>query len=662
MTLKRKLRAAWASAKVGVLLAMLLGVAALLLCPPLERWSYDLPHVVRPEVKITEVALVYMDDATHAVLKQPYESAWDRSLHAQLIESLTKSGAKAVAFDDLFTDPGTNAAASDALAQAIRAHGRVVLGADLGSGDYFGLASELRVVPPHTRFLAATPHWGFVSLKPDSDDAIREHFHGSEDMPSLTWKMASLLGAETTRQPNSQRQKRWLNYYGPRGTLPGISFHKALDSSEQAVRELFRDRVVFVGSATQSGFSGKRRDQFHSPYSGRSEPLWPGVEFHATQFLNLVRNDWLRRLHPLTEIGLILFCGLVAGLGLTPLRPMKATLAALAAAALLAIAACVVMWQTHTWFAWLVIAGVQIPVALAYSVIRRAQHASEVPRHDMTTEFALDSGVRTMAVADHEMLRRIGSGSYGDVWLARSATGTFRAVKVVDRKSAQDPRFEREFAGLKKFEPISRAHDGLVDILHVGRNEAAGQLYYVMELADSCASELEDDPEGYIPTTLKTKFQSRETLDTDECARLSLALTSALAFLHEQGLMHRDIKPSNIIFVQGQPKLADIGLVAATDETRSFVGTEGYIPPEGPGTPAADVFSLGKVLRELIGEKNHGDEKMHQLRGIIEQACARNLAERFQTGPEMLGKLQLALGLAVEPGATSSGTRRSKNS
>jgi len=60
-----------------------------------------------------------------------------------------------------------------------------------------------------------------------------------------------------------------------------------------------------------------------------------------------------------------------------------------------------------------------------------------------------------------------------------------------------------------------------------------------------------------------------------------LALTSALAFLHEQGLVHRDIKPSNIIFVQGQPKLADIGLVAGSDETSSFVGTEGFIPPEG---------------------------------------------------------------------------------
>src|SRR5262249_31310773 len=75
--------------------------------------------------------------------------------------------------------------------------------------------------------------------------------------------------------------------------------------------------------------------------------------------------------------------------------------------------------------------------------------------------------------------------------------------------------------------------------------------------------------------------------------------TSALAHMHRHGLVHRDIKPSNIIFVQGAPKLADIGLVTEADTTLSYVGTEGYIPPEGPGATQADIFSLGKVLYEM---------------------------------------------------------------
>ena len=74
-------------------------------------------------------------------------------------------------------------------------------------------------------------------------------------------------------------------------------------------------------------------------------------------------------------------------------------------------------------------------------------------------------------IPDHELLRPIGSGSYGEVWLARSATGAYRAVKVVHRASfEQDKPYEREFAGILKLEPISRAHEGHVDILHeIGR-------------------------------------------------------------------------------------------------------------------------------------------------------------------------------------------------
>jgi serine/threonine protein kinase len=108
----------------------------------------------------------------------------------------------------------------------------------------------------------------------------------------------------------------------------------------------------------------------------------------------------------------------------------------------------------------------------------------------------------------------------------------------------------------------------------------------------------------YSPRTLRHALKGRGRLPPDECVQIALMLSSALEHLHRHGLVHRDIKPSNIIFVEGTPKLADIGLVADVDEARSYVGTVGFIPPEGPGSPQADVYSLGKVLYEMVTGKD----------------------------------------------------------
>lgn len=86
-------------------------------------------------------------------------------------------------------------------------------------------------------------------------------------------------------------------------------------------------------------------------------------------------------------------------------------------------------------------------------------------------------------IPDHTLIRRIGKGSYGEVWLARNALGVYRAVKIIDRRAFDDDRpFEREFAGMQRFEPVSRSHESQLNILHVGRGPDC--FYYVMELAD----------------------------------------------------------------------------------------------------------------------------------------------------------------------------------
>jgi hypothetical protein len=66
------------------------------------------------------------------------------------------------------------------------------------------------------------------------------------------------------------------------------------------------------------------------------------------------------------------------------------------------------------------------------------------------------------------LLKTIGGGSYGEVWLARNVIGTLRALKVVRRATFERvEHVEHEFRGIQKFEPTSRTHEGFVDILQI---------------------------------------------------------------------------------------------------------------------------------------------------------------------------------------------------
>jgi serine/threonine protein kinase len=257
-------------------------------------------------------------------------------------------------------------------------------------------------------------------------------------------------------------------------------------------------------------------------------------------------------------------------------------------------------------------------------------------------------------VPEHELIRLIGAGSGGEVWLARNALGTYRAVKAVYRKSFPWAKpYEDELQGLLKFEPLSRQHDALVDVLQVGGAPQSDYFYYVMELADDAQSGQNINPDYYQPRTLAHDLAECQRLPIGECIRLGAPIASALGFLHRQGLIHRDVKPANIIFVNGFPKLVDTGLVTEMFKTRSRVGTEGYIAPEGPGTARADIYSLGKVLYEISTGKDRNDypelptdlgppaaaRDLIQFNKIVLKACRANPRLRYRDAEEMMSDL-----------------------
>ncbi|MCB1225031.1 MAG: SUMF1/EgtB/PvdO family nonheme iron enzyme [Verrucomicrobiales bacterium] len=252
-------------------------------------------------------------------------------------------------------------------------------------------------------------------------------------------------------------------------------------------------------------------------------------------------------------------------------------------------------------------------------------------------------------IRDHETLRQIGRGAFGEVWLARSVTGALRAVKVVWREDYDHvDSFEREFEAIKRYEPISRRHPGLLPILQVGRNEDDGFYYYVMELADDLDKGRDLQPDSYKPHTLGAQMRRDKRLRLAEVYALGTSVAEALDYLHRKKLIHRDVKPSNLVCIDGTWRLADIGLVALLGQ-RSFVGTEGFVAPEGPGTAASDIFSLGMVLYEASTGKDRLDfpdlpssagsgeriDLWRRLNEVICTACAQRARDRYESAAEM---------------------------
>ena len=636
--------------------------------------SYDYQFRFGSRAVSNEVVLIQMDNQSYDDLHQErYDPGkqgsqpWDRNLHAQLLQKLADGGASLVVMDIFFSRTNENDLAGDqALVAALRRQKKVLIAAKPAEVVNLKLDGVQPVLPAPEFLAAVHTNWAMAWLDADLDFIVRRQWPFPSPSPStppqfysVPWAAALLAGAKLD---NQEPRERWLRYYPP-GRWTRVSYRHALQE-EPANR--FRDKIVFIGNEPQFSTPDQlETDKFRTPFTRWTGEATGGVDLNITAFLNLLNGDWLERLPAWVEALMVVLAGILLGGGLCKLRPLPALWTALSLAVVVSLGA--ISWSHfgNHWFPWLVIAGGQVPVALVWAIFMpaflRAQETITVASLTKVSNSAqkVKTPTTELPVApDYEIFDPpFGEGAYGKVWVVRNAVGQWQALKAIYLSKFDNDTvpFDREFDGITRFKPISDKHPGLLRVDFVTRKRE-GYFYYVMELGDALFPGWERNPSTYRPRDLMSvRAQApNRRLPLGECVRIGVALSAALEFLHQQGLTHRDIKPQNIIFVKGQPKLADVGLttdIRPANAERTFVGTPGYMPPqpERPGTVQADIYALGMVLYVMCTGRaptlfpeiattliqDPATDGFLPFNQVILKACDPDITRRYQSAAEL---------------------------
>ncbi len=221
-------------------------------------------------------------------------------------------------------------------------------------------------------------------------------------------------------------------------------------------------------------------------------------------------------------------------------------------------------------------------------------------------------------IGPYKILREIGRGGMGVVYLGERADGEYRkqvAIKLITSgrdDQAMIRRFRRERQILARLE-----HGGIARLFDGGAT-AGGQPYFVME---------------YIDGLPLLQYCEGNALPVAARLRLFLEICDAVAYAHQRLIVHRDLKPGNILVSGGHPKLLDFGLArvldAETGEEITQAGlpmiTPAYASPEqirgDAYSVSGDVYSLGVIFFELLAGKRPYEVPTGSLTEMVRVIC-----------------------------------------
>ena len=206
-------------------------------------------------------------------------------------------------------------------------------------------------------------------------------------------------------------------------------------------------------------------------------------------------------------------------------------------------------------------------------------------KHDHTTGDRLLEG-DPWQVGGYRILRRLGEGGMGVVYLAEGPSRTQVAVKVIHRHLASDPdfrrRFRREVTATRRVARFSTAP--VIDA------DVDGHTAYLVT--------------EYVPgPTLLQAVHTRGPLTGSALEGLAASMAVALRAIHAADVIHRDLKPSNVLLSAVGPKVIDFGLAYLRDSSThsiAVMGTPAYMSPEHVRgleiSGASDIFSWAGVV------------------------------------------------------------------
>lgn len=340
----RLTRTAWKLALPLILIAFALKFAGL--PQRLDLWLYDTLALSTPLAPASNLELVAIDEKS---LRELGRWPWPRQRHAKLIERLTEAGANVIVFDVLFSEAGPG---DDALAAAMKAHGKVVLPVHLYPSTADAPLTEQLPTPQLTQAAGALGH---VHVELDEDGIARGLYLysglGEATWPALSVAAAQLGGSDVPARNsganqaspyvNVRSQYAYIPLSGRVGTISTTSYSDVLQGRVSMDR--FAGKTVFVG-ATAPGFG----DVLPTPLSGLAAPM-SGVEFHANAFSALVQNKLMITMPPYQQWLLLVAIILFISLALPQLKPSHTLWVCLMTSALLLLATTLLYRHANVW-------------------------------------------------------------------------------------------------------------------------------------------------------------------------------------------------------------------------------------------------------------------------------------------------------------------------